>query len=70
MNQLTYTTVTLDKGLGKIAAESIIPYPPGIPLILKGEKITETQAMTVNHLLKQGVNIQQRTNGIKIYSNG
>jgi arginine decarboxylase len=68
MNQLTYTNVALDRGLGNIAAESIIPYPPGIPLILKGERITEIQAMTVNHLLKQGVNIQQRTKGIKIYS--
>ncbi|WP_068675877.1 aminotransferase class I/II-fold pyridoxal phosphate-dependent enzyme [Oceanobacillus sp. Castelsardo] len=70
MNELTYTNVALDRGLGNIAAESIIPYPPGIPLILKGEKITKTQAMTVNHLLKQGVTIQQRTKGIKIYNKG
>ncbi|WP_156289967.1 aminotransferase class I/II-fold pyridoxal phosphate-dependent enzyme [Oceanobacillus salinisoli] len=68
MNQLTYTDVPLEKGIGKIAAESIIPYPPGIPLVLKGEEITETHLFTINYLLQQGVKLQQRTQGIRIYS--
>ncbi|SES23941.1 aminotransferase class I/II-fold pyridoxal phosphate-dependent enzyme [Salisediminibacterium halotolerans] len=29
------------KAAGKTAAETIIPYPPGIPLVIKGERITE-----------------------------
>ena len=27
--------------MGKIAKEAIIPYPPGIPLVCAGEKITK-----------------------------
>ncbi|MBC1500113.1 aminotransferase class I/II-fold pyridoxal phosphate-dependent enzyme [Listeria weihenstephanensis] len=31
---------TLENAIGKTAAEMVIPYPPGIPIILIGEKIT------------------------------
>jgi arginine/lysine/ornithine decarboxylase len=33
--------VELKESVGKIAKEDIIPYPPGIPLICRGEMITE-----------------------------
>jgi len=33
---------------GKIASSSVIPYPPGIPLIMKGERI---QSFQIDHLL-------------------
>lgn len=68
MSQLTYINVPFDRGIGKVAAESIIPYPPGIPLILKGEKITESQIGTIHQLLQQGVRIQQRDRGIKVFN--
>lgn len=32
--------IPLEKALGEIAAQNITPYPPGIPLVLKGQKIT------------------------------
>lgn len=32
-------TVSLEQSLGEICAENIIPYPPGIPLIVPGERI-------------------------------
>ncbi len=32
--------ISLENALGKICAETIIPYPPGIPLLLEGEKIS------------------------------
>ncbi|MBU9713711.1 aminotransferase class I/II-fold pyridoxal phosphate-dependent enzyme [Evansella tamaricis] len=35
---------------GKIAAETIIPYPPGIPLIIRGEEITKSQIEALNYL--------------------
>ncbi|RKQ33005.1 aminotransferase class I/II-fold pyridoxal phosphate-dependent enzyme [Oceanobacillus halophilus] len=69
MNQLTYIEAPIEKGIGNIAAEAIIPYPPGIPLILKGERITEKNVRILKHLLKQGVRIQQRIQNIKIYTN-
>ena len=33
-------TVSADRGIGRIAAEQITPYPPGIPVIIPGERIT------------------------------
>lgn len=67
MNQLSTKQVPLENGIGYIAAESVIPYPPGIPLILKGEKITETHLATLKVLLEQGVTLQQRHSGFRIY---
>ena len=33
--------IPLEMGAGRICASSIIPYPPGIPFICPGERITE-----------------------------
>ena len=33
--------IPAEEAAGRIAAESISPYPPGVPLIVQGEKITE-----------------------------
>ncbi len=30
----------LDEAIGKIAAEAVVPYPPGIPLVMKGEMLS------------------------------
>jgi arginine/lysine/ornithine decarboxylase len=34
-------TVGADKAVGRICAEQITPYPPGIPVIIPGERITD-----------------------------
>ncbi|MBV9383467.1 MAG: ornithine decarboxylase [Streptosporangiaceae bacterium] len=34
-------TVAADKAAGRVCAEQITPYPPGIPVIIPGERITE-----------------------------
>ena len=33
-------TVDASKAVGRICAEQITPYPPGIPVIIPGERIT------------------------------
>ncbi len=33
--------VPLEKAVGRIAAESITPYPPGVPIVCPGEELTE-----------------------------
>lgn len=33
--------IPLDQACGRIAAENIIPYPPGVPLTIKGEEFTQ-----------------------------
>ena len=50
--------VELDAAVGYYSAEAIIPYPPGIPLIIVGEKITTQLVEKIKELLELGVNIQ------------
>jgi arginine/lysine/ornithine decarboxylase len=33
--------VPFDRAAGRIAAEQVTPYPPGIPAIVPGEQLTE-----------------------------
>lgn len=41
-------TVPIHKAINRISAETVSPYPPGIPLLIPGEKISST---VVEHLL-------------------
>jgi len=43
--------IPLDESEGKICAKSVVPYPPGIPLICPGEKITFGAIDAVKKLL-------------------
>lgn len=66
-----YTTylVPMKESVGEIAAEAVIPYPPGIPLLLKGERIKQEHVAHVEKLMKQGVRMQHRDSGLRIYRN-
>jgi lysine decarboxylase len=33
--------VTADKAVGRVSAEMICPYPPGVPVLSPGERITQ-----------------------------
>jgi arginine decarboxylase len=48
------TSVDLDQALGKVAAEMIVPYPPGIPVLVPGELVTEAVTKTLRQLLAAG----------------
>lgn len=55
-NYITQTSnkvisIELDEGIGRVCAEHIIPYPPGIPYILEGEVITEKNMQHVKRFL-------------------
>ena len=43
---------------GKPAAETITPYPPGIPLLLKGEEMTEEKLQMLQNYLELGARFQ------------
>ncbi|WP_042220810.1 aminotransferase class I/II-fold pyridoxal phosphate-dependent enzyme [Oceanobacillus manasiensis] len=60
MDQLETRHVPITEAVGRIAAEAVIPYPPGIPLILKGERIKEKQLEHITQLQRNGVRLQQR----------
>ncbi|MEC5425021.1 aminotransferase class I/II-fold pyridoxal phosphate-dependent enzyme [Virgibacillus sp. C22-A2] len=69
MNKLQTIHVPFTEAIGYRAAEAVIPYPPGVPLVLKGETITATHIDVIERMRIQGVRIQQRNNhSIRIYS--
>jgi len=44
--------------VGCRSAEMIVPYPPGIPLLYAGERITEPVAALLNRLAQNGASFQ------------
>lgn len=67
MKNLQIKRVSLEEGLGNITAEAIIPYPPGIPIVLKGEIVKQAHIDAIQSLMDQGVRIQQREEGLKVF---
>ena len=49
--------VLLTESAGRICASSIIPYPPGIPLVCPGEEITEEVISYVKALREEGESV-------------
>lgn len=69
MFKLPRKRVQLEEAVGYVAAEAVIPYPPGIPVMLKGERVTEEQIRLIQHLIKQGATIQHQDikQGIQVF---
>jgi arginine/lysine/ornithine decarboxylase len=65
--------VPLSEAKGRVCAESIIPYPPGIPLLLPGELIRNDNIKQIHHLLEAGSRFQGGENiklqKIKVFDN-
>jgi arginine/lysine/ornithine decarboxylase len=56
LQQIEY--VLLEHSAGRVIAEQIIPYPPGIPLCLPGEVVTEEDIETILFLKEKQAKIQ------------
>nr|WP_295975403.1 aminotransferase class V-fold PLP-dependent enzyme [uncultured Bacillus sp.] len=73
VQRLSVKQVALTDAVGEIAAERVIPYPPGIPLLFPGERITVAIAEQIQHLAVAGARFQDGTDiyqgQIKIYTN-
>ncbi|MFZ3591005.1 aminotransferase class I/II-fold pyridoxal phosphate-dependent enzyme [Bacillus sp. DJP31] len=77
MNPLSYfelksmktAAVHLDESVNKVSAQTIVPYPPGIPLLLQGEIITSKHLEQLEFLGKMGAKFQGGlvNNKINIY---
>lgn len=50
--------IPLSEANGRVCAESIIPYPPGIPLLLPGELIKSEDIKQIHNLLEAGSRFQ------------
>jgi arginine/lysine/ornithine decarboxylase len=72
MDDLEASDVSISDAAGKVCAETIIPYPPGVPLLLKGEHITVAAIEQLKALMKSGARFQGGSsldNGlIKVFS--
>lgn len=44
-------TIELENLVGRISANMILPYPPGVPLLMPGEMITEESRVVFDSLL-------------------
>ena len=50
-------TVPLEEAAGKVSADTVSPYPPGIPLLVPGEVFTEGIVRHLLSLLKKGATV-------------
>lgn len=58
-NGLLKQKVRLTEAAGEISAERVTPYPPGIPLLFPGERITGHAAAQIQHLAEAGARFQE-----------
>jgi arginine/lysine/ornithine decarboxylase len=58
MNKRKAVNIIITEAAGKIAAETVIPYPPGIPLLLKGERITGERIEILKRLIADHARFQ------------
>ncbi len=52
---------------GKVAAEQVVPYPPGIPILVKGEVIETEHVDYIKHLISKNINFQQDNIQVGLY---
>ncbi|SDX85487.1 aminotransferase class I/II-fold pyridoxal phosphate-dependent enzyme [Paenibacillus sp. CF384] len=51
-------TIPLSNSAGRYTVEAVIPYPPGIPLLYEGERITEETIIYIQQLMEHGARCQ------------
>ncbi|ENH96106.1 lysine decarboxylase [Gracilibacillus halophilus YIM-C55.5] len=69
MKRRTKRWIRWEEAIHHIAAEAIIPYPPGIPFIIKGEEITRDHVDWIQHIFSYHAEVQpaHREKGLYIY---
>jgi hypothetical protein len=63
-SSVTYTE--LSESAGMVAASMLTPYPPGIPLVCPGEKITPELCDSLKNMLQAGIKVIGICGGNKI----
>ena len=52
-----YEVVSASEAVGRVCAEMICPYPPGVPVLSPGERITEAAMNALQQAKTSGVRI-------------
>ena len=67
------TKVSLKKSVGHIAAQTLTPYPPGIPVVIPGERITQEICDYLMDTTSKGIRISGQENDklsmVKVFTN-
>lgn len=50
----TKTRVAIKDSIGKVVGEAVVPYPPGVPMLIPGEVITHEALDKLEHIISQG----------------
>jgi arginine/lysine/ornithine decarboxylase len=58
LSNIEREVISISEAAGQVCAETIIPYPPGIPLLLMGELITEEKVKHLTQLMNTGARFQ------------
>ncbi|MCS0674731.1 aminotransferase class I/II-fold pyridoxal phosphate-dependent enzyme [Cytobacillus firmus] len=61
-DRCTIKTVALEEAVGKICAQQVTPYPPGIPLLFPGEVIEGEDIASIRFQIRAGARFQNGEN--------
>ena len=68
MLEMETIRIPLERAVGYVAAEAIVPYPPGIPLLIRGEAIDKLAQVALEQIVSEKRYIQNDlTEGILVY---
>lgn len=62
-----YEYVDLEKSCGRVSASMIVPYPPGVPLIVMGEMIDKSVISMIKYYLNIGIEVMGITKSDENY---
>jgi arginine/lysine/ornithine decarboxylase len=72
MKSLEMIDIPISEAVNRVAAETVIPYPPGIPLLLQGEKITQAKVENLKRLIQAQAKFQGgsvlKQNKLKVFT--
>ena len=53
-----HVTVAIDDAVGRVSAELVAPYPPGIPVLAPGERITTEAIASLHQVMSEGTQVR------------
>lgn len=71
MNEADVELIPLKNSVGRIIAEEIIPYPPGVPILMSGEKVEKIHIEYIKNLIAAGAYFQGADileTGVKVFN--
>ena len=60
---MEHEAVSLAESIGRISFEKVVPYPPGVPLLLPGERITRQAVDTLIKIYHSGSTVNRSISG-------